>query len=160
MIDRKISGTTTYDLLFIPGGNSALTAARDSALMDWIRQTSATAERVMAVCTGTVLLGMTRVLDGRDATTNKMDFTETVPLAPSVNWIRKARRFVDGNSTPPPVSAQAWIWHRRSWQTCSGWTSRTGSHLDANTNGTMTPTAPLRQTGWTGLSRASHFTRI
>jgi putative intracellular protease/amidase len=38
----------------------------------------------MAVCAGTILLGMTGVLDGRKATTNKLDFTETVHLAPHI----------------------------------------------------------------------------
>ena len=64
--------------------------------MQWIKETSANAERVMAVCTGTVMLGMTGVLDGRKATTNKLDFTKTVPLAPSVKWVKQARWVQDG----------------------------------------------------------------
>ncbi len=94
--DRAIAETDRYDLLLIPGGDTALEAAKDPALMDWIRTVSANAERVMAVCTGTVLLGMTGVLDGRRATTNKMDFTATVPLAPNVEWVKEARWVVDG----------------------------------------------------------------
>lgn len=94
--DRTLSETTDYDLLFIPGGDSALDAARDAALMDWIRQVSARAERVMAVCTGTVLLGMTGLLDGRRATTNKLDFNDTVHLAPKVEWVKQARWVQDG----------------------------------------------------------------
>lgn len=94
--DRAIAETDRYDLLLIPGGDTALEAAKDPALMDWIRTVSANAERVMAVCTGTVLLGMTGVLDGRRATTNKMDFIATVPLAPNVDWVKEARWVVDG----------------------------------------------------------------
>ena len=96
VVDRTLSERTDYDLLFIPGGDSALEAARDDDLVRWIRETSATAERVMAVCTGTVLLGMTGVLDGRRATTNKLDFTKTVHLAPKVEWVKKARWVEDG----------------------------------------------------------------
>ena len=84
VIDKQLSEKNDYDLLFIPGGDSALNESEDEELMHWIRETSANAERVMAVCTGTVLLGMTGVLDGRKATTNKLDFTETVHLAPHV----------------------------------------------------------------------------
>ena len=91
IIDKVLSEQSDYDLLFIPGGDSALEAAGDEDLMQWIRQTSANAELVMAVCTGTVLLGMTGVLDGRRATTNKLDFTKTVHLAPNVEWVKKAR---------------------------------------------------------------------
>ena len=70
--------------------------AKDQELMQWIKETSENAECVMAVCTGTVLLGMTGVLDGRKATTNKLDFTETTPLAPNVNWVKEARWVEDG----------------------------------------------------------------
>ena len=95
-VDKVLSDKTDYDLLFIPGGDSALEAAKDDNLMQWIRDTSANAERVMAVCTGTVLLGMTGVLDGRRATTNKLDFTDTVHLAPNVTWVKQARWVEDG----------------------------------------------------------------
>ena len=96
VVDKTISEKSDYDLLFIPGGDSALDAAKDEELMDWIKQVSANAERVMAVCTGTVLLGMTGVLDGRKATTNKLDFTQTVHLAPDVEWVKQARWVEDG----------------------------------------------------------------
>lgn len=96
MIDKAISQKDDYDLLLIPGGDSALEAAKDPVLLDWIRAASENAERVMAVCTGTVLLGMSGVLDGRRATTNKMDFLATVPLAPGVDWVKEARWVEDG----------------------------------------------------------------
>lgn len=96
VIDKTISEKNDYDLLFIPGGDSALDEAKDEELLQWIREASANAERVMAVCTGSVLLGMTGVLDGRRATTNKMDFTKTVPLAPNVEWVKEARWVEDG----------------------------------------------------------------
>lgn len=96
VVDKTIAEKNDYDLLFIPGGDSALTAGQDEELVQWIREASGNAERVMAVCTGTVLLGMTGVLDGRKATTNKMDFTNTVHLAPNVNWVKEARWVEDG----------------------------------------------------------------
>ena len=94
--DRTIAETDHYDLLLIPGGDSALEAAKDPALMEWLRRASRTAERVMTVCTGSILLGMTGALEGRRATTNKMDFTATVPLAPNVTWVKEARWVQDG----------------------------------------------------------------
>jgi transcriptional regulator GlxA family with amidase domain len=96
MIDKTIAEEDAYDLLFIPGGDAALEVAKDEDLMRWILQASMNAERVMAVCTGTVLLGMTGILDGRKATTNKLDFTKTVPLAPNVDWVKEARWVQDG----------------------------------------------------------------
>jgi putative intracellular protease/amidase len=94
--DRAIWDRTDYDILFIPGGDAALIEGKDPDLLDWIRQVSAQAEQVLAVCTGTVLLGMSGVLDGRRATTNKRDFTATVHLAPGVTWVKEARWVQDG----------------------------------------------------------------
>ena len=95
-MDKTIAEKSDYDLLFIPGGDTALVEGKDQELLQWIREASANAERVMAVCTGTVLLGITGVLHGRKATTNKMDFTDTVHLAPHVDWIKEARWVEDG----------------------------------------------------------------
>ena len=96
MVDKTTTEKNDYDLLSIPGGDSALHEGTNKELLAWIRQASASAERVMAVCTGTVLLGMAGVLDGRKATTNKLDFTSTVHLAPNVDWVRQARWVEDG----------------------------------------------------------------
>lgn len=96
LADKTFSEKSNYDLLFLPGGDSALEAAKDLELIDWIKDVSANAERVLAVCTGTILLGMTGVLDGRKATTNKLDFRDTIHLAPEVKWIKQARWVEDG----------------------------------------------------------------
>ena len=96
VIDKAISEKNDYDLLLIPGGDSALIEGEDEEMLQWIREASAKAERVMAVCTGSILLGMSGVLDGRRATTNKMDFTRTIPFAPNVEWVKEARWVEDG----------------------------------------------------------------
>lgn len=96
VVDKTIFEHDDYDLLFIPGGDSALLEGEDEELLHWLRDASANAERVLAVCTGSVLLGMSGVLDGRKATTNKMDFTNTVHLAPHVDWVKEARWVKDG----------------------------------------------------------------
>ncbi|MEO0766980.1 MAG: DJ-1/PfpI family protein [Pseudomonadota bacterium] len=97
VIDKTLAEKTDYDLLLVPGGDSALEAAKDEALLDWLRTVSENAERVMTVCTGSILLGMSGVLDGRKATTNKIDFTSTVHLAPNVDWVKEARWVRDDN---------------------------------------------------------------
>ena len=51
VVDKTIAEKNDYDLLFISGGDSALDAAKDDELMQWIREASANADRVMAVCT-------------------------------------------------------------------------------------------------------------
>jgi putative intracellular protease/amidase len=94
--DATLDQKDDYDLILIPGGDAALNLLQDQPLLDWINRASANAEKVMAVCTGTILLGASGVLDGRRATTNKMDFTATVPLVPNVTWVKQARWVQDG----------------------------------------------------------------
>lgn len=96
VVDKTIFEKDDYDLLLVPGGDAALVEGQDPELLEWIKRASANAERVMAVCTGTVLLGMAGVLDGRKATTNKMDFLQTIHHAPNVDWVREARWVKDG----------------------------------------------------------------
>lgn len=95
-VDRTLADGSDYDLILIPGGDSAPLAPRNEAINTWIIEASATAEYVMAVCTGTVLLATTGLLDGRRATTNKKDYTATVPYGPNVNWVPQARWVEDG----------------------------------------------------------------
>jgi transcriptional regulator GlxA family with amidase domain len=95
-VDKTIADGSNYDLLLIPGGDSALEAAKSSALADWIVATASHAELIMTVCTGSILLATTGMLDGRKATTNKIDYIGTVPLGPRVDWVRQARWVEDG----------------------------------------------------------------
>ena len=83
--DTTMAERTAYNLLLIPGGDAALDEGKNPAVLQWIKDVSENAERVMAVCTGTVLLGMTGLLDGRRATTNKLDFQATVHHAPRLS---------------------------------------------------------------------------
>jgi transcriptional regulator GlxA family with amidase domain len=94
--EKILANSNDYDLLFIPGGDAALIVAENKAVSDWLIETAANAELVMTVCTGSVLLATTGVLDGHKATTNKLDFTQTIPLGPKVDWVEKARWVEDG----------------------------------------------------------------
>jgi transcriptional regulator GlxA family with amidase domain len=96
VVDRTLSEGCDYDLILIPGGDSAPLKNRNAAIHDWIIEAAARAEYVMAVCTGTVLLATTGLLDGRRATTNKKDYTATIPFGPHVNWVPQARWVEDG----------------------------------------------------------------
>ena len=96
VVDRTLAESSDYDLILIPGGDSAPINPRNQAINDWIVAASSNAEYVVAVCTGTVLLATTGLLDGRRATTNKKDFVATVPFGPKVEWVREARWVEDG----------------------------------------------------------------
>ena len=95
-VDRTLADGADYDLIMIPGGDAAPLNPKNEALNEWIVAASEKAEIVMAVCTGTVLLASTGLLDGRRATTNKKDYTATIHHGPNVNWVPQARWVEDG----------------------------------------------------------------
>ncbi len=95
-VDRTLQESSAYDLILIPGGDSAPLDPPSAAINSWLIEASEHAEYVMAVCTGTVLLATTGLLDGRRATTNKKDYVATVHHGPNVQWVPKARWVEDG----------------------------------------------------------------
>ena len=58
------------DTLLVAGGPGIEVAAKDSGLIDWLRDRSARARRTASVCTGALLLAAAGLLDGRRAATH------------------------------------------------------------------------------------------
>lgn len=87
---------STGYILFIPGGNGARAMVNDETFVAAIRSLAGNAGFILTVCTGSILLAGTGILDGRHATSNKRVFAWT-QSAPGVHWIKKARWIKDGN---------------------------------------------------------------
>jgi len=96
VVDRTLSQGTEYDLILVPGGPGTPVEKPNEAINEWLIQAAGKATLVMGVCTGSALLGLTGLLDGRRATTCKEDFNWTKPFAPNVNWVPQARWVEDG----------------------------------------------------------------
>ncbi|GAB2189063.1 DJ-1/PfpI family protein [Sessilibacter sp. MAH1] len=79
------------DYLIVPGGWGAVPLVEDQATLDWIRAQAQSAEIVMSVCNGASLLAAAGVLDGLQATTNKLLWREATAPGPKVDWVKKAR---------------------------------------------------------------------
>ncbi len=84
------------DIFLIPGGYGTRKEVTNAPLIKLIREISEASRYVLTVCTGTALLARTALLDGKNATTNKIAFDWVVTNGKNVNWIRKARWIVDG----------------------------------------------------------------
>jgi len=59
--------------------------------LNWLRARAKIAEIVMSVCNGASLLAAAGILDGRQATTNKLLWKEATEPGPKVNWVKQAR---------------------------------------------------------------------
>lgn len=66
--DAAFADAPDFDVLLVPGGDVGK-AKHDPALLEFIRQRSATASNVLSVCTGAEILANTGLLDGLRATT-------------------------------------------------------------------------------------------
>jgi len=81
------------DILVIPGGGVARQVG-DTAVISWIRRTSADAKLVLSVCTGVFILAKTGLIDGLSATVLDGDLEQLRKAAPRVQVVSE-RRFVD-----------------------------------------------------------------
>lgn len=83
-------------ILMIPGGIGTRELVNDKIFLEHLKTLSINAEYILTICTGSILLAKTGLLDGMRATTNKRVFTWTEHF-PEVNWVREARWVQDDN---------------------------------------------------------------
>jgi len=83
-------------ILLIPGGIGTRTLIQNKQALDTIKAFAQASGYVLTVCTGSLVLGKTGLLDGREATTNKKLFALVAGANPNVRWRRHARWVTDG----------------------------------------------------------------
>ena len=93
---RKLSEISKFDVLLVPGGFAARELAHESEFIAILGELARGHEYVIAVCTGSVLLAKTGLLDGMEATSNKLSWQWATSEAPGVRWVRAARWCVSG----------------------------------------------------------------
>lgn len=93
---RKLDEIAKFDILLVPGGFAARELAHDNKFIAILGELARRHDHVIAVCTGSVLLAKTGLLDGMEATSNKLSWQWVTSEAPGVRWIRAARWCVSG----------------------------------------------------------------
>ncbi|MDR1219358.1 MAG: DJ-1/PfpI family protein [Treponema sp.] len=95
IITEKINQIKKYDILIIPGGKGARILVNDN---EFIQNLKIIAEKMLwclTICTGSALLAKTGLLDGFEATSNKIAFEWVKTNGENVKWKYKARWVVD-----------------------------------------------------------------
>lgn len=92
--DCTISDCPPPDILIVPGGQGTRKLIDNSAVINWIKDSARTAELVLSVCTGSLLLAKAGLLEGLAATTHHQVLDLLRELAPNTTIIEN-QRFVD-----------------------------------------------------------------
>ncbi|KAI8950449.1 class I glutamine amidotransferase-like protein [Xylaria longipes] len=103
-IGQSVVPTHTFDdcpedleVLLVPGGYGARNPAITSPIAEFVKRVFPKLRYLLTVCTGSAIVALSGVLDGRRATSNKKSWEWATSQGPAVNWVRQARWVVDGN---------------------------------------------------------------
>ena len=89
--DVTISECPELDLLIIPGGWGTRKESKNRILIKWISNQFTKDRLIASVCTGSSLLGIAGLLDGRDATTHWRAFDFLQESAPKARILKNVR---------------------------------------------------------------------
>jgi transcriptional regulator GlxA family with amidase domain len=96
------------DILVIPGGYGTRPLLESGPVLDWIRTCAESAELVLSVCSGALLLARAGLLDGLGATTHQSALGELAEISPTTT-IEAGRRFVDNGKVIASAGVAAGI---------------------------------------------------
>ena len=68
--DNSIDEISEADILLIPGGSGIDNLLNNEEVLDWIRRIDSTTKWTVSVCSGSLLLAQTGLLDGKNCTTH------------------------------------------------------------------------------------------
>ncbi|MDQ0508204.1 putative intracellular protease/amidase [Peptoniphilus ivorii] len=88
---EAIDDIALFDILLVPGGMGTRELIRNVVFIRKLREVAQKAANVLTVCTGSALLAKTGLLDGKEATSNKMAWDWVISTNAQVNWQSSAR---------------------------------------------------------------------
>lgn len=94
--DHTLEDHPALDVLLVPGGGGTRREVSNPVLMEWIRDTAATASWTTGVCTGALLLHEAGPARGRRVATHCL-FEDALEARGDITVVRDARYVVDGS---------------------------------------------------------------
>jgi putative intracellular protease/amidase len=91
LAEATMAGSEGLDVLLIPGGIGTRKEMANPLFLAELKRLAEASRIVATVCTGSLLLAKTGLIDGRKATSNKRVFQLVTSYAPKVHWIARAR---------------------------------------------------------------------
>lgn len=92
--DHTLESCPHVDILIVPGGFGTRALLHQPEIIAWVRSRASSAERVMSVCTGSLVLAKAGLLDGLRITTHHQVLPMLTELAPR-STVDPTRRFHD-----------------------------------------------------------------
>lgn len=106
--DYTMSEAPAPDILIVPGGKGTRPLLQNGPVIEWIGNCAESAERVLSVCTGSLLLAKAGVLEGLRATTHHLALDELARIGPGIE-ILEDERFVDNGKVVTSAGISAGI---------------------------------------------------
>ncbi|EMR65550.1 putative family protein [Eutypa lata UCREL1] len=101
-MSQSVVPTHTFDnapddieVLLVPGGFGTRQPDLVESAVDFVKSAFPKLRYLLTVCTGSALVAMTGLLDGKRATSNKRAFSWAMAQGPNVQWVREARAGID-----------------------------------------------------------------
>lgn len=106
--DYSINEAPQPDILIVPGGSGTRPILQQQEILTWIKQMSQSAEKVLSVCTGALLLAKVGLLNGLKCTTHHSAFELLGKIVPDTEIVRDVR-FVDNGKVITAAGISAGI---------------------------------------------------
>lgn len=104
--DYGFENVPAMDWMLVPGGIGTRSLVENDHVLEWIRERSDSLDRLLSVCTGSLLLGKAGLLDGKRATTHHLAFDELEDVAGGAEILHDVRYVDDGTvATSAGISA-------------------------------------------------------
>jgi transcriptional regulator GlxA family with amidase domain len=95
IITDAVNKIENHDVLVLPGGRGTRALVNDSEFIQTLKDVAGKMSWLLTVYTGSAVLAKTGLLDGLEATSNKMAFEWAKAMGENVKWKYRARWVVD-----------------------------------------------------------------